>query len=217
MSRFVRFSSTLWTVVHSAGAGDKDALEAFARQYREPVVRYLRARGLAREVADDLAQEVFLRLFQKDLLAKVDRSRGKFRSFLLGVTNNVLREHRAADRRRMALPREVPAQDEEDFAREWMLHLVDIAVRTLAQSERDNVRRDLAIFRACLWDRLSYAQLAAAFDVNLDAVKNALYETRRRIREEVGTLVNAYACSRADFADEMAAYDTTAARLARGR
>src|SRR5262245_15819238 len=131
MTRFVRFASTMWTLVHRAREDAREGLDALVVLYRPPIVRYLRARG-AGDLSEDLAQEVFMRIFQKDLLQKVEESRGLFRSFLLGVTNNVLREarerertqKRGADASRISLREaeaSVAAREESDFTREWML------------------------------------------------------------------------------------------------
>ena len=94
MSKFVRFQSTIWTMIRDAKADSPGAFDALVHLYREPVRRYLRSRNIRRELAEDLVQDVFLRVFQKDLLQKVEESKGKFRSFLLGVTNNIIRESR---------------------------------------------------------------------------------------------------------------------------
>jgi hypothetical protein len=90
-------------------------------------------------------------------------------------------------------------------------------VRALACADRDAVRRDLTLFRVFLKRRPSYAELASQFNTTLDGVKNALYETRRRIRNEVSRLINAYTCSQTDFAEEMSAYDAASTHLAQTR
>ena len=218
MTRFVRFASTVWNLVHSAREDAKGGLDALVVMYRPPIVRYLRSRG-AGDQAEDLAQEVFLRIFQKDLLQKVDRSRGRFRSFLLGVANNVLRETRERDRAQkrgadashVPLPQSdapAPAQEENAFTREWMLHLVRLATERLAGSPTAAVRRDLLIFRGYAARRVPYEGLASEFGVTVTAVKNAIYETKQRIRREVAALVNTYALSREDFRDELALFDS---------
>src|SRR5262245_29424830 len=87
------FQSTLWTVIRGADRGEEAALREFALKYRGPIVAYIARRGLPND-AEDLAQEVFLRLIQDRVLAKADPSRGRFRSLLLAVTRHVIGHHR---------------------------------------------------------------------------------------------------------------------------
>ncbi len=107
---------------------------------------------------------------------------------------------------------DVPTPDEPAFTGEWMLHLTRKAIERLMESPEPFVRRDVKIFRAFLRSGPSYAALADEFSVALHAVKNALYETKRRIREDVGKLVNAYTCSPEDFQGEMEAFDLESLR-----
>lgn len=227
MPEFAPFASTVWTLIHRARANATDSLNRLVTLYRKPVERYLRQRGADDGQAEDLAQEVFVRIFQKDLLKQVDRAKGRFRSFLLGVANNILREHseraraqkRGAGARHVSLEAagiDVARRDEEEFTHDWMLHLVRLAMEELARSSRAAVRRDLEVFRSHLRSRPSHQALAAEFGIAPDAVKHAIHETKRRIRREVAALVNAYTCSPDDFTAEMAAFDRHALGAPRG-
>src|SRR6185503_5583456 len=92
--------------------------------------------------AEDLAQEVFLRLLQDKVLSKADPSRGRFRSLLLAVTRHVMgnyREREAAQKRGsghvhalgdLDFSRQEP---DDHFDREWVSHLVEVALARLAR------------------------------------------------------------------------------------
>ena len=131
------FQSTLWTVIRGAGKGDEAALRDFVLKYRPPVLAYLARRGFRAE-AEDLAQEVFLRVFQDRVLLKADPSLGRFRSLLLSVTRHVLGHH---VERELAKKRVPPAssgaaeaaKEDEDFDREWVSHLIEVALARLAK------------------------------------------------------------------------------------
>jgi DNA-directed RNA polymerase specialized sigma24 family protein len=73
--------------------------EVFTR-YRTPVFNFLRNRGLSEHDAEDVAQDVFLRVCREDFLKKLDRNRGKFRSLLLAVTRHVMLNERASRHRK---------------------------------------------------------------------------------------------------------------------
>jgi RNA polymerase sigma-70 factor (ECF subfamily) len=86
-SRDHHFVTTHWSVVLAAGQADAaaglSALEELCRTYWYPLYAYVRRRGHQPEQAQDLTQEFFLRLIEKQSLRLADSTRGKFRSFLL--------------------------------------------------------------------------------------------------------------------------------------
>ncbi len=79
-----------------ARAGERAAFGVLYSQYRSAVYGYLRARLLHSGDAEDLCQEVFLRVF--GAIARFD-ARTPFPAWLLGITRNVLREHVRRQRR----------------------------------------------------------------------------------------------------------------------
>ena len=89
-------------VLRKAQRGDERAFSLILRAYETPVFNYvLRLVGGDRALAEDLTQEVFLRVFQG--LPKFSL-RSKFTTWLFQVTKNrVLDELRASERRPRAL------------------------------------------------------------------------------------------------------------------
>src|SRR6266581_3821371 len=88
------FSATHWSVVLEAGARDPAragaALERLCRTYWYPIYAFVRRRGADPHEAEDLTQAFFAFLLEKDTLKKVDRQKGKFRTFLLAALTNFL-------------------------------------------------------------------------------------------------------------------------------
>ncbi len=89
-----QFRTTHWSVVLAAGRSTTPdagaALEQLCRAYWYPLYAYVRWRGYSPEDAQDLAQEFFHRLLQKERLALADPARGRFRTFLLSSLGNFL-------------------------------------------------------------------------------------------------------------------------------
>lgn len=89
-----KFPTTQWSVVLEAGAGDlllaAAALERLCCNYWHPVYAFVRYRGQSPHDAEDTTQSFFAFLLEKETLKKVDRQKGKFRSFLLAALNNFL-------------------------------------------------------------------------------------------------------------------------------
>ncbi len=129
------FPGTAWTSIRRAGEDDRAALERFASDYRPPVLRFLRSRGFPANDAEDLCQEVFLRLIRGRVLSRAEPARGRFRNLLLAVATRVVQDH--ARRRRSPLPLEdEPAgAAESEFDGEWALELLE---RAFAHLKREN-------------------------------------------------------------------------------
>jgi DNA-directed RNA polymerase specialized sigma24 family protein len=81
------FPNTHWSVVLSAqekepGSADV-ALETLCEAYWYPLYAYVRRYGHGAEDAKDLTQAFFARLLARNYIGKVDREKGRFRTFLL--------------------------------------------------------------------------------------------------------------------------------------
>jgi RNA polymerase sigma factor (sigma-70 family) len=71
--------------------GDETAWSEFVRAYTPPAIAFLRSLGLSREDAEDLWQEVLLKLEQRGL-ETYRPDMGKFRSWLMGVMCHKLKD-----------------------------------------------------------------------------------------------------------------------------
>lgn len=93
-NRFRDFTSTHWSVVLAAGHDSSPdahaALEQLCRAYWQPLYAFVRRQGHGPEEAEDLTQEFFLHLLDKDALAGAVPSKGRFRSFLLASIKNLM-------------------------------------------------------------------------------------------------------------------------------
>src|SRR6516162_7313547 len=86
-SRSRSFPTTLWAVVLDAGKpgadGANEALVKLCREYWYPLYAFVRRRGYSAQDAEDLTQTFFTHLLEKHGLGKVDREKGRFRTYLL--------------------------------------------------------------------------------------------------------------------------------------
>ncbi|MBI5386538.1 MAG: sigma-70 family RNA polymerase sigma factor [Verrucomicrobia bacterium] len=210
LPRRAEFPTTHWSVIVQAGqhstAEATAALEQLCRTYWYPLYAYVRRRGYGPEEAEDLTQEFFARLLQKEFLAGVAPDKGKFRSFLLASLNHFLanewaraqtakrgggREWVSLDdteyEHRYALEPASETTPEKLFERQWALTLLDQALQRLRQES-------VAAGKAAQFDRLkgflssegsepSYAGLAAEWQMTPNAVAAAVYRLRQRYRE----------------------------------
>jgi RNA polymerase sigma factor (sigma-70 family) len=90
------FAPTHWTVILAAGNGEAEparaqaALAQLCQTYWAPLYTFVRSRGYAMHDAQDLTQSFFAYLIEHKIYARVDREKGKFRSFLLASLKNFL-------------------------------------------------------------------------------------------------------------------------------
>jgi len=93
-ARTWQFTTTRWSMVLTAGGAASletdTALEQLCRTYWYPLYAFVRRRGYEVFDAQDLTQDFFARLLEKRFLVAVDRSKGKFRSFLLTALEHFL-------------------------------------------------------------------------------------------------------------------------------
>jgi RNA polymerase sigma-70 factor (ECF subfamily) len=201
-------------------------LEELCRRYRLPVYAFIRKRGHAPEEADDLTQEFFARLVESDFLNKADRSRGRFRCFLMTSIDNFLRvEHRNATARKRGggwrridldvnqtehlLLNELAdnATPELAFERQWAKTLLNTVLEQLERDYAAGGRRPL--FQALKphlradADALPYAQIAARLGVSLTGVKVSVHRARQRFQECLRAEIAKIVTNQADVDDEI--------------
>jgi len=164
-------------VLRKAKRGDERAFSLIVRAYEQPVYNYVLRLVGDRNLAEDLTQEVFLRVFQ-GLRTFSDRSR--FTTWLFQVTKNrVLDELRALERR----PRAVVALDDVP-----PLEVVDAPLeRTEAI---DAVWRAVEVLNPDLKMALllrdvvglSYTEIAETLEITLATVKWRIYKAREEVQ-----------------------------------
>jgi RNA polymerase sigma factor (sigma-70 family) len=98
------FPSTQWSVVLASGRSEAEpevaqaALAELCQTYWAPLYSFVRSRGYTVHDAEDLTQSFFGYLIEHEIYARVDRQKGRFRSFLLASIKNFLAH--ASDRER---------------------------------------------------------------------------------------------------------------------
>lgn len=183
----MRDTATRWTLIGAARSGDGEAQRRFSEKYRGPVLAYLRRRGQGSD-AEDLTQEVFLRLFSGGVLTRAGADKGRFRHLLLAVTKHVLADHvraRTAQKRggaadvRSLGELDVPAEVPEDatFEQEWLLNLVE---RGLERLRADHPNYHQAVKRFLL-EGESRAKVAQALGRSEASVRNWVHRGRRKL------------------------------------
>src|SRR6476660_8175634 len=165
-------------VLRKAQRGDERAFSLILRAYETPVFNYvLRLVGGDRALAEDLTQEVFLRVFQG--LPKFSL-RSKFTTWLFQVSKNrVLDELRAVERRPRAAVNieDMPHLEVLDAPFE-RLEAIDAVWRAV---ENLNVDLKMALLLRDVVG-LSYTEIADSLEVTLATVKWRIYKAREDVQ-----------------------------------
>jgi RNA polymerase sigma-70 factor (ECF subfamily) len=205
-----RFATTHWSVVLAArdraAPQSREALAALCAAYWYPLYAYIRRRGHDADQAQDLTQEFFARLLEKDYLQVVDRAKGKFRSFLLAACQHFLcneydrarARKRGGGRASISLDFQAaegryglePAHSltpEKLFERRWALTLLDQVLGRLRDemihAGREKLFETLKVVLMGEKASIPYRQLAKELDLSEGSIKVAVHRLRKRYRE----------------------------------
>ena len=216
-----QFTTTHWSVVVAAGQRESSksakALEVLCHAYWYPLYAYVRRRGYDVHEAQDLTQEFFARLLKRDYLRAVDRTKGKFRSFLLAALAHFLANewrHARAQKRGghssfISLNDTSAEQQylqvsasnlspERLFEQQWATTLLErVLVRLRDEfvcADKKALFEDAKVFLTGEKPAASYAELALKLGTTESAMKMAVSRMRRRygelLRAEIASTVS---------------------------
>jgi RNA polymerase sigma-70 factor, ECF subfamily len=174
----------------------EDAWAVFQAGYRDVILDWGRRCGLDLHAAEDLTQEILIKLLEALPRHRHDPVRGRFRSWLKTVVRNVL-----ADRRRRQRRRPEPGAVGGSTALEWLGDLpgpetveeLSVAVerRTAAWEAEvlDRVRSRVeptswAAFCQRMVERRPAAEVAAELGITIGAVYKAAERIKRMVIQE---------------------------------
>jgi RNA polymerase sigma-70 factor (ECF subfamily) len=220
-----RFATTRWSLI--VQARDKPspdahgALSELCQSYWYPLYCLIRRRSQNSHEAQDLTQEFFSRLLEKDFLGDVDQSRGRFRSFLSAAVKHFLSNEndkrktakRGGKQKILSLDMDwdsgesrflvQPSHEltaENMFEREWALTLLNRVLSRLRdeQSEAGKSKQfeTLQPFLTMDSETANYADVASQLGMEVTAARMAAHRLRQRyrslLREEIAhTVANA--------------------------
>jgi len=226
------FTTTRWSVVISAGRPeserDDEALEQLCQVYWYPIFVFLRRSGWTAHDAEDLTQAFFERVLQKNYLRTVDRTKGKFRCFLLAMVRHFLANHRRDARAQKRgggfhfvglddesvdeidlCPAGSESVAEQSFDRQWAVTLLEQVITRLSDEYRDvgkSAQFDtLKVFLSRSEGAGSYAELAVQLGTTEAALKMAVSRMRKRYGELLRAEIARTVSSPDDVEDELRA------------
>jgi RNA polymerase sigma factor (sigma-70 family) len=229
------FPSTHWSVVVAAGRSEADpeiaqaALAELCQTYWAPLYSFVRSRGYNVHDAEDLTQSFFAYLIERKIYTRVDRQKGRFRSFLLASLQNFLAD--ASDRERTLkrgggqhfLPlheeqieeaescfqsHRTVSSGEQIFDRSWAEALVTAGLERLSADYKDDSKKklfnELRIFLAGSSQQPpAYAELATRLGMTESTLRSHVTRLRARYREVLRAEVRRTVDTEAEVDDEL--------------
>lgn len=176
-------------LVEAARRGDADAFEALVRRYQARVISL--ARGVSRNAADaeDLAQEVFVRVFRS---LRSFRGDSAFRTWLYRIAVNATRSAHSKRARQQPVWGDSGADDERVFDPPDGTPDVETSL-----VRRDTIQRALNELPPELREAvtlrdvhgLDYREIAEATGAPIGTVESRIFRARQRLRRSLMTLL----------------------------
>jgi len=180
-------------------AGDEQSFELLLQRYRTPLVNFLYRMVRAREEAEDLAQEVFLRVYRarKDYVPSA-----KFTTWLFRIaTNLALNSVRDNRHQRMEISLDAPVTIDSEDGDEKPLdvaekhpnieqHLVEEERRKMIRHSIDKLpEKQRAAVLLHKYQELDYGDIAKILECSESALKSLLFRAYETLRVELAPLV----------------------------
>jgi RNA polymerase sigma-70 factor (ECF subfamily) len=164
-----------------------ERFEAVFDAHHRAVWGYL-ARRAGRDVADDLAGEVFTIAFARR--ESFDGERGTVRPWLFGIAANLLRTRRRSSvRSERAVERLISGRGPELVGGDPALlaeDRQDVAALARALQRISDADREILLLFA--WDELTYDEIATLLGIPIGTVRSRLARARQRLRELTGSI-----------------------------
>ena len=180
-------------------AGDERSFELLLQRYRTPLVNFLYRMVRAREEAEDLAQEVFLRVYRarKDYVPSA-----KFTTWLFRIaTNLALNSVRDNRHQRMEISLDAPVTVDAEDGDEKPLdiaeknpnieqYLVEEARKKMIRHAIDKLpEKQRAAVLLHKYQELDYGDIAKILECSESALKSLLFRAYETLRVELAPLV----------------------------
>jgi RNA polymerase sigma-70 factor, ECF subfamily len=180
-------------------AGDEQSFALLLQRYRSPLVNFLYRMVRNREQAEDLAQEVFIRVYR----ARADYvPSAKFTTWLFRIaTNLALNSVRDTRHQRMEVSLDAPVSADAEDGDERTLdvadkrpdieqHLVEEARKEMIRHAIDKLpEKQRAAVLLHKYQELDYGEIAKILACSESALKSLLFRAYESLRVELAPLV----------------------------
>ena len=201
----MEFPNTNWTILASAtlngDASGQEALNELCRSYWQPVAFFIRSRGVPTERVEDLTQDFFIQIMERQFFKRADRDKGRFRSFMLGslrlfLTDDLRRQKtlkRGGDVEHFTLQEDdlISEAEELKFDQAWAEMVFERALQKVEEMVlKKRTPHYWSLLRSFLPGpstmlSLSYPELGQEMGLSEGGAKAEVFRLRKRFRESL--------------------------------
>lgn len=177
---------------------DQEAWRRFDERYRPILVGFAASLGLSETDSADIAQETVSRFLKSYRDGKYDRTKGRLRSWLIGIAKHCIGDMNANIRRRREIHGLSAIQALPDDARLTQIwetqHLQALIRQALAELRRDTriANRTIDTFEMLALEGHKPAEVARRLNVSLNDVYLAKHRCLKRLRDILDQLRQVY-------------------------
>jgi RNA polymerase sigma-70 factor, ECF subfamily len=179
-----------------AGTGDDDAFAYLVEKFRRPMVSFMYRSCGNSHVAEELAQEVFLRVYKSRQTYSAD---AKFTTWLYRIATNLAMNYARDTKSERAgkVSIDEPVDDESE-------RTLDVADTAMTAEEAIVRRERMVAIKQCVlelperqrmavlmhkYQEMDYKQIAKALDLSESATKSLLFRAYETLREKLKSFV----------------------------
>jgi RNA polymerase sigma-70 factor (ECF subfamily) len=184
MSDAPRTSETLLNWLRDPANGA--AWNSFAQRYGAKIRAWCLRRGLQAADADDVTQEILLKIHTKMRNFVYDRGKGRFRDWLAAVTYNACNDFLKKDeaKRYRELLGDLPARNDLDGAIADQAKS-ELLLSSMEEARKDAKPRDWAIFHRLTFEDAAGPALAAEFRVSVANIHMIASRMRKKLKAAI--------------------------------
>lgn len=171
-------------LMQAIGNGDRQAFEALVRRYQNPLFSFIRKyMGGERQQAEDLTQEVFLRVYRAASRFEV-RSDSSVSAWIFTIAYNLSMNEARRCRRQRDFTKELCEEHSfsacESATPEETYHLKNTVFSAL--EELPEKQRAALLLRVT--EGLSYTEISEVLHISVPGVESLIYRARKSLREK---------------------------------
>jgi RNA polymerase sigma-70 factor, ECF subfamily len=172
----------LTQLLRASLAGDSTSFGGIVRRYQQPLFGFLGRMGLPQALAEDIAQEAFLRAWRN--LANFDTNRAQFSTWLFAIARNLALNELASAKRafEMTTSEELPEHESVDKAHDEAL-IEKHRSETLLRALRTLPHADRSALALAYVNELDLASIARIEHCSLAVIKTRIHRAKLKLRE----------------------------------